>query len=137
MNVTWVRRTHRGLAVAFLAAVVITVIGLSVSGPEWLVYLPLIPLAGLFLSGALMFVRLLRGPQPSSAFGGSAGRVRQVHRWSAVVFVVSVVATVIALARPEPIVWVSYLPLIPLAGLFLSGSFMFVSPWVRARRASR
>jgi uncharacterized membrane protein len=135
MNITWVRRTHRVLAPAFLAAVLITVIGLSLSGPEWVVYLPLIPLAGLFLSGASLFVRLLRGPQPSSAFGGSAGRGRQVHRWSAVVFVVTVVATVVALALPEPIVWVSYLPLIPLAGLFLSGSFLFVSPLVRARRA--
>ncbi|MGW6118775.1 hypothetical protein ACWFRF_07015 [Nocardia sp. NPDC055165] len=135
MNITWVRRTHRVLAVAFLAAVLITVLGLSLSGPEWVVYLPLVPLAGLFLSGASMFVWLLRGPHPLSAFGDSAGRVRQVHRWSAAVFVVTVVATVIALAQPEPIVWISYLPLIPLAGLFLSGSFMFVSPLARARRA--
>lgn len=135
MNITWIRRTHRGLAVAFLAAVIITVLGLSLSGPEWVVYLPLIPLAGLFLSGALMFLLLVRGAHPSSVFGGSAGRVRQVHRWSAVIFVVAVVATVIALAQPEPIVWVSYLPLIPLATLFLSGSFMFVSPSVGSRRA--
>lgn len=132
MNITWIRRTHRWVAVAFLAAVVITVIGMSLSGPEWVVYLPLIPLAGLFLSGALMFALLLRRPRPLSVFGGGAGRVHQVHRWSAVIFVVTVVATVIALAQPEPIVWVSYLPLIPLAGLFLSGSFMLVA---RARGA--
>ncbi len=130
MNVTWVRRAHRRLAVGFLAAVIITVVSLSLGGPEWVVYLPLIPLAGLFLSGALMFALLLRGSRPLSVFGGSTGRVRQVHRWSSVVFVVTVAATVIALARPEPIVWVSYLPLLPLAGLFLSGSFMLV----RARR---
>ncbi|MGW5918134.1 hypothetical protein ACWFPY_04015 [Nocardia fluminea] len=135
MNITWIRRSHRGLAVAFLAAVIITVLGLSLSGPEWVVYLPLIPLAGLFLSGALMFLLLVRGAHLSSVFGGSAGRVRQVHRWSAVIFVVAVVATVIALAQPEPIVWISYLPLIPLATLFLSGSFMFVSPSVGSRRA--
>lgn len=134
MNITWVRRAHRLLAVGFLAAIVITVIGLSIGGPEWVVYLPLIPLAGLFLSGALMFVVLVRGARAMSAPGGSDGRVRVVHRWSAVVFVVAVVATVFALARQDPIVWVSYLPLIPLAGLLLSGSFLLVAPRLRARR---
>ncbi|MFD3703188.1 hypothetical protein ACFWUP_08595 [Nocardia sp. NPDC058658] len=126
----WIRQFHRWLAVGFLAAVLITVLGLALSGPEWVVYLPLIPLAGLFLSGALMLVKFVRGRSVAAAFGGSSGRIRQIHRWSAVIFVVAVVATVIALAQPEPIVWVSYLPLIPLAGLVLSGSVMLV----RARR---
>lgn len=133
MNIIGVRRAHRRLAVGFLAAVVITVIGMSLSGPEWVVYLPLIPLAGLLLSGALIFVALFRRPRAVAASAGSTGRVRLVHRWSAVVFVVTVVATVIALAQREPIVWVSYLPLIPLAGLFLSGSVMLVA-WVRRDR---
>lgn len=136
MNIIEVRRAHRWLAVSFLAAVLITVIGLSLSGPEWVVYLPLFPLAGLFLSGSLMFVLVYRGSRRAPASGRSSGvrRVRRAHRWSAVVFVVTVVATVIALARQEPVVWVSYLPLIPLAGLFLSGSIMLVAPLVRARR---
>ncbi|WP_410872096.1 hypothetical protein [Nocardia sp. A7] len=136
MNIIGVRRAHRWLAVGFLAAVVVTVIGLSLSGPEWVVYLPLIPLAGLFLSGALMYVLVYRGSRAAPATGARDRRVRQVHRWSVVVFVVTVVATVIALAQQEPVVWVSYLPLIPLAGLLVSGSVMLVSPLLRARRAA-
>lgn len=131
MNIIGVRRAHRWLAIGFVAAVLITVIGLSLSGPEWVVYLPLIPLAGLFLTGSVIYVLVYRGSRTGPAVGG---RVRQVHRWSAVVFVVAVVATVIALAQQEPVVWVSYLPLIPLAGLLLSGSVMLVSPLLRARR---
>jgi heme A synthase len=63
--------------------------------------------------------------------------VRQGHRWLAVAFTVTVVATVVALAREEPVVWVSYLPLFPLALLFFSGAYMFVLPYVVKRRAAR
>lgn len=66
--------------------------------------------------------------------------VRQAHRWFAVAFTVTVVATVIALAQREPVVWVSYLPLLPLALLFFSGLYLFVLPyaarWRSARRAA-
>ncbi|QDP83583.1 hypothetical protein FOH10_18380 [Nocardia otitidiscaviarum] len=59
-------------------------------------------------------------------------RVRQAHRWSAVAFTVTVLATFVALAPEDPIVWVSYLPLIPLAALLVTGSTMLVR-WWRAR----
>jgi hypothetical protein len=63
--------------------------------------------------------------------------VRQIHRWLAVVFTVTVVATTVALAQPEPVVWVSYLPLFPLAVLFLTGLYLFVLPYLVRRRAAR
>ena len=66
--------------------------------------------------------------------------IRQLHRWLAVAFTVTVVATVFALAREDPIVWVSYVPLLPLALLFFSGLYLFALPyaakWRSGRRAS-
>ncbi len=61
--------------------------------------------------------------------------VRQFHRWTSVAFVLSVIATTIALAQAEPIVWVSYIPLLPLALLALTGIYMFVLPYVNRRRS--
>ncbi|MGM7643465.1 hypothetical protein ACSVDM_01080 [Nocardia sp. JW2] len=128
MNTTArVRRAHRLIAVTFVATLVVTVLVLALRGPQWVSYLPLAPLAGLFVSGAWMYVRGRRRPV--------IGRARQVHRWSGVVFTLAVLATIVALSLPDPIVWVSYLPLIPLAALLFTGLFMLVSP-VRARRTA-
>jgi hypothetical protein len=63
--------------------------------------------------------------------------VRQIHRWLAVVFTVTVIATTVALAQPEPVVWVSYLPLFPLAVLFFTGLYLFALPYLVKRRAAR
>ncbi len=60
--------------------------------------------------------------------------VRQFHRWVSVVFVATVVITTIALAQKEPIVWVSYVPLLPLALLALTGLYLFVLPYLAKRR---
>ncbi|MBF6194328.1 hypothetical protein IU475_24400 [Nocardia beijingensis] len=64
----------------------------------------------------------------------SAPRVRQLHRWSGIGFVVTVLATFVALAQQEPVVWVSYLPLLPLALLLFSGLYMLVRPLALERR---
>ena len=65
-------------------------------------------------------------------------RVRQIHRWLSITFTVTVIATVIALVQKEPIVWVSYLPLLPLLLLLATGLYLFAVPytakWRRARR---
>ena len=63
--------------------------------------------------------------------------IRQTHRWVAVAFTVTVLATVVALAQKEPIVWVSYTPLLPLALLFFSGLYLFVLPYLAKRRVRR
>jgi hypothetical protein len=67
--------------------------------------------------------------------------IRQIHRWVAIVFTVTVIANFIALARsggamPPP--WVTYSPLPPLALLLFTGLYLFVLPYtVRRQRASR
>ncbi|WP_282779945.1 MULTISPECIES: hypothetical protein [unclassified Nocardia] len=131
-----IRQAHRWLAVTFVATTVVTVIGLAVGGPEWLSYLPLPPLAVLAFSGLYLLVSSYtsarRGAAPRPVGWVRGQRVRQAHRWSAVVFTVTVLATFVALAPEEPIVWVSYLPLIPLAALLVTGSTMLVR-WWRAR----
>ena len=64
--------------------------------------------------------------------------VRQIHRWLSMAFTVTVIVTFIALAQEEPLVWVSYVPLFPLALLFLSGLYLFVQPYAaRWRRGQR
>lgn len=60
--------------------------------------------------------------------------IRQFHRWIAAAFVVSVIATTIALAQPQPMIWVSYIPLLPLALLALSGIYLFVLPYFTRRQ---
>lgn len=57
--------------------------------------------------------------------------IRKFHRWVSLLFVLSVIATSIALAQPQPAMWMSYVPLIPLALLALSGIYLFVLPYFR------
>jgi hypothetical protein len=62
--------------------------------------------------------------------------VRQIHRWLAIAFTVTVIATFVALAQKEPVVWVSYVPLLPLALLLLTGLYLFVLPYVGTWRST-
>ncbi|GGN72402.1 hypothetical protein GCM10010112_40650 [Actinoplanes lobatus] len=62
-------------------------------------------------------------------------RVRQIHRWTSIVFTATVVVTFIALAQEDPLVWVSYTPLPPLVLLLFTGLYLFVLPYT-SRRAS-
>jgi hypothetical protein len=43
----------------------------------------------------------------------------------------------VALAQEEPIIWVSYVPLLPLALLFFTGLYLFALPYTAKWRASR
>ena len=63
--------------------------------------------------------------------------VRQIHRWLSIVFTLAVIVTIFALARREPVVWVSYLPLLPLALLLLTGLYLFVLPYAARWRSGR
>ena len=63
--------------------------------------------------------------------------IRQTHRWLSVAFTVAVIATFIALAQEKPIVWVSYVPLLPLGLLFLTGLYLFVLPYAAKWRGGR
>ena len=63
--------------------------------------------------------------------------VRQIHRWLSAVFTLSVIVTFIALAREKPIVWVSYVPLFPLALLAVTGLYLFFLPYATKLRGGR
>jgi len=63
--------------------------------------------------------------------------VRQIHRWLAIAFTLAVIVTSIALAQKEPVVWVSYVPLLPLALLLLTGLYLFVLPYASKWRSGR
>ncbi|MFD8247172.1 hypothetical protein [Nocardia sp. NPDC059691] len=140
-----IRQAHRWLAVIFTATVVVTVVALALKGPVWVSYVPLPPLALLLFSGLGVFGLSWSAERRGRAAGNTsprrvvpAPRVRQLHRWSGIGFVATVLATFVALAQEEPIVWVSYLPLLPLALLLFSGLYMLVLPLaVRRRRAGR
>jgi len=60
--------------------------------------------------------------------------VRQIHRWLSIVFTLTVIAVFIALAQEQPAAWISYLPLLPLGLLWLTGMYLFVLPYVAKRR---
>jgi hypothetical protein len=63
--------------------------------------------------------------------------IRQAHRWLAIAFTVTVIITFVALAQEEPIVWVSYVPLFPLALLLFSGLYLFALPYAVKWRRGR
>ena len=63
--------------------------------------------------------------------------IRQIHRWLSILFTLSVIVTFIALALPEPLVWVSYIPLAPLFLLMATGLYMFALPYFAKWRGTR
>jgi hypothetical protein len=60
--------------------------------------------------------------------------IRKLHRWLAIVFTVTVIVTFVALAQEDPIVWISYTPLPPLALMLISGLYLFALPYLGKRR---
>ena len=63
--------------------------------------------------------------------------IRQAHRWLSIAFTVAVIASFVALAQEEPAVWVTYLPLPPLALLLFTGLYLFVLPYAAKWRGAR
>lgn len=63
--------------------------------------------------------------------------IRQVHRWLSIAFTATVIATFVALAQEEPIIWISYVPLLPLALLLFSGLYLFALPYLAKWRGGR
>ena len=66
--------------------------------------------------------------------------IRQIHRWVSIVFVATVIANFVALARgggamPPP--WITYSPLPPLALLLFTGLYLFVLPYAAKWRSGR
>lgn len=63
--------------------------------------------------------------------------IRQAHRWMSIAFTLAVIATFVALAQEKPVVWVSYLPLLPLFLLLFTGLYLFVLPYAAKWRGRR
>ena len=63
--------------------------------------------------------------------------VRQIHRWLSIAFTVAVIVAFVALAQQKPVVWVSYVPLFPLAFLLVTGLYLFALPYATRWRSGR
>ena len=58
--------------------------------------------------------------------------IRQIHRWLSIIFTVTVIANVVAMAQtgggtPPP--WITYSPLLPLFLLLITGLYLFALPY--------
>ena len=63
--------------------------------------------------------------------------IRQIHRWLAIAFTLTVIANFVALAAghgQQPPAVVTYAPLLPLGLLLFSGLYLFVLPYVTKRK---
>jgi hypothetical protein len=58
--------------------------------------------------------------------------LRQLHRWTSLVFTLTVVVCLVALSGVLPF-WVFSVPLLPLVVLLLSGLYLFVLPYALRR----
>jgi ABC-type polysaccharide/polyol phosphate export permease len=64
--------------------------------------------------------------------------IRQIHRWLSIIFTGVVIAIFAALGMGiEPVEWVYFLPLLPLALLMLTGLYLFVLPYAARSRSAR
>jgi len=61
--------------------------------------------------------------------------IRQFHRWTSIVFTLTVIANFAAVGVGKPMQWLYYVPLPPLFLLMFSGLYMFTLPYLaRGRR---
>ncbi|MBP1871546.1 ABC-type polysaccharide/polyol phosphate export permease [Ensifer adhaerens] len=63
--------------------------------------------------------------------------IRQVHRWTSLVFaaVVSAIFATLGIGK-QPAEWVYFLPLFPLAILLTTGLYMFLLPYLGRRHSA-
>jgi hypothetical protein len=55
--------------------------------------------------------------------------LRQIHRWTSIVFTVAVIANFVTMAFGEPPAWVVYSPLPPLFLQLFTGLYLFALPY--------
>lgn len=61
--------------------------------------------------------------------------IRQIHRWTSIVFTLTVIANFIAFGMGYAIPWLYYSPLPFLFVQLLTGLWLFVLPYLRRRSA--
>ncbi|MBX7080694.1 MAG: hypothetical protein K1X88_15970 [Nannocystaceae bacterium] len=64
-------------------------------------------------------------------------RVRVLHRWISLAFMLAVIANLVALGMGSQASWVGVLALLPLLVLMGTGAVLFVLPYVATRRSAR
>ncbi|MES2627052.1 MAG: hypothetical protein V4628_17325 [Pseudomonadota bacterium] len=52
--------------------------------------------------------------------------LRNVHRWTSALFTLTVILNFAVRASGEPPDWITYSPLLPLAVLMLTGTYLFI-----------
>ena len=62
--------------------------------------------------------------------------IRQFQRWLSIIFTLTVIANLAAMASGAPPAWIVYSPLPPLFLLLLSGLYLFALPYVRRRHTA-
>jgi peptidoglycan/LPS O-acetylase OafA/YrhL len=63
--------------------------------------------------------------------------VRQIHRWLAIVFTLTVIANLVAMSQGTPPMWIVYSPLPPLFLMLATGLYMFALPYMAKRRKAQ
>lgn len=61
-------------------------------------------------------------------------RIRQIHRWLSLAFVVAVLMNIGAMVIGSQAVWIGLLAFVPLIPLMLTGLYMFALPYLGRRR---
>lgn len=59
--------------------------------------------------------------------------LRQAHRWLSIAFTLAVLANLVALAMRRQEAWIGFMALVPLVLLMVTGLYMFVRPYLKAR----
>ena len=62
--------------------------------------------------------------------------IRQIHRWLAIIFTLTVIANLAAMTQGPPPIWIVYSPLPPLFLMMATGLYMFALPYIGKRRRS-
>ena len=65
--------------------------------------------------------------------------IRQIHRWTSIVFTLTVIANFVAMALAGGVAppWITYSPLPPLFLLLFTGLYLFVLPYTTKWRSGR
>lgn len=61
--------------------------------------------------------------------------IRQFHRWLSIIFTLTVIANLIALAMQKQSTWIGLMALFPLILLMITGLYLFALPYLGRRRA--
>ncbi|WP_225562322.1 hypothetical protein [Pseudoxanthomonas sp. PXM04] len=62
--------------------------------------------------------------------------IRQFHRWLSIIFTLTVLANLVALAMQKQSTWVGLMALFPLILLMITGLYLFALPYLAKSRAT-